>query len=218
MNLIKSPKTWSGPVTAPTPMSWGLSLSELTGILFHWWVDKCFNIFKIRIFNVHCKLTRWTPLTIQLHPDGSTEHDWLFTVYASSIKPSLPYLGPPWPPSFLFSLAPALQSSNSPFLSLQTPRGNPSLASHCCRKLYHVCKIEMHVYLRFRSFNLTIRYNIWPHVRRQTYTRVLQCSHTSVGLAQPALSHFRWSPPWPVPPDSKCNPSDKHSLQSIKLC
>ena len=42
-----------------------------------------------------------------------------------SIKP---YFGLP---SFLFSLAPALQSSSSPFLSLQmlqTPRGNLSLA------------------------------------------------------------------------------------------
>ena len=41
-------------------------------------------------------------------------------MYASSIKPSLPYLSPLWPPSFLFSLAPVLQSSSSPFLSLQT--------------------------------------------------------------------------------------------------
>ena len=39
------------------------------------------------MFNVQCKLTRWTP-----HADGSTECDRVLTVYASSIT-SLPYLG-----------------------------------------------------------------------------------------------------------------------------
>ena len=41
------------------------------------------------------------------------------------------------------------------------------------------------MYVSIRSIKI---FGIWPHVRtyadRQTYTRVLQCSHASVGLAQ----------------------------------
>ena len=49
-------------------------------------------------------------------------------------------------------------------------------------------KFEMHVYLRFRSFNLNFQY-MAIHMQTDgqtdihTYTRVLQCSPTSVGLA-----------------------------------
>ena len=45
-----------------------------------------------------------------------------------------------------------------------------------------MCKFEMYVHLRIRPFNLNFRYmatrTYW------TYTRVLQCSHSSVGFAQ----------------------------------
>ena len=41
------------------------------------------------------------------------------------------------------------------------------------------------MYVSIRSIKI---FGIWPHVRtyadRQTYTRVLHCSHASVGLAQ----------------------------------
>ena len=48
-----------------------------------------------------------------------------------------------------------------------------------------MCKFEVHMYLRFRSFNLNFRY-MATHTQtdRHTYTRVLQCSPASVGLAQ----------------------------------
>ena len=60
--------------------------------------------------------------------------------------------------------------------------------SHRTLKSFSTCKIEMHVYLCFCSFNLNFQYKLWPHIRqqtdRQTYTRILQCSPASVGLAQ----------------------------------
>ena len=62
----------------------------------------------------------------------------LLTVYVSSIKPSLPYLGPLWSPSFLFSLAPALQSRSrcnlsftlSKFISIELHGEESSIAIH----------------------------------------------------------------------------------------
>ena len=78
-----------------------------------------------------------------------------------------PYLGPLWSPSFLFSLAPALQSRFRSNLSLALSRFISALRymvrSPPSRSIaQHVWKFEMYVYPRFRSF-------IWPHVRRQTY-------------------------------------------------
>ena len=54
--------------------------------------------------------------------------------------------------------------------------GEESFVTQNIKKFQHVCKSEMQVYLHFRPFNL-------HHVRRQTYTHILQCSPTSVGLA-----------------------------------
>ena len=103
------------------------------------------------------------PLTIYFHADGSTEHDRLLTMQALSIKPSLPYLSLIWPPSFLFSLVPTLQSSSSPFLSLH--RQSVSRTQYIYQRWVtwwgvlrrtkvlarvQICKFEMHVYLRFR--------------------------------------------------------------------
>ena len=84
-------------------------------------------------------------------------------MYASSIKPSLHYFGPLWPPSFLISLAPTLQSRSSPFLFSRCNLSFISVELHgeesfVAQKFQHVCKFEMHVYLRFRSFNLNFRY------------------------------------------------------------
>ena len=70
------------------------------------------------MFNVQCKC----PSLCNCHADGSTECDRLLTVYASSIKPSLPYLGLLWSPSFLLSLAPVLQSCFRRNLSLALSR------------------------------------------------------------------------------------------------
>ena len=69
-------------------------------------------------------------ITIQLHADGSTEHDRLLTMYASCIKPSLACLTPVHS-DHLPSCSLWRRRSSSPFLSLQTlqtPRGNLSLA------------------------------------------------------------------------------------------
>ena len=117
-------------------------------------------------------------------------------MYASSIKPSLPYLSPLSSPCFLFSLAATLQSSSSPFLSLQKHCLSHSVdlsalsytvrspASHI-KKFQHVCKFEMHImtctFVSVRSIKI---FGIWPHIHIQTYTRVLQCCHASVGLTQ----------------------------------
>ena len=63
-----------------------------------------------------------------------------------------------------------MESSSSPFLSLQTQsvlrtqihqhelHGEESFVAQNIKKLQHVCKFEMQVYLRFRSFNLNFQY------------------------------------------------------------
>ena len=72
-----------------------------TGILCHWWVDEWCNIFKIRIFNVQCKLTRWTPhyLTPRqwIHRTRQTLHCVRFVYQAK----------PPLPQSALIALIPS---------------------------------------------------------------------------------------------------------------
>ena len=61
--------------------------------------------------------------------------------------------------------------------------------SFIAQKFWHVCKFEMHVYLHFRSFNLKFSVYGLTYVRKQTYTRILQCCHASVGLAQACPNH-----------------------------
>ena len=88
-------------------------------------------------------------------------------MYASSIKPSLPYLGPLSSPSFLFSLAPALQSHSrrnlslalSRFIDVELHSEESSVAIHHTESFKHVCKFEMYACIPlFRSFNLKFRY------------------------------------------------------------
>ena len=137
-----------------------------TGILCHWWVDEWCKIIWFLMFSA--RLHNGPSLTPRR---WSTECDKLFIVYASSIKSSLPYPGPLWPPSFLFSLAPVLQSSSSLFLSLQWNlslalsrfisvelHGEEAFVAQNIKKLKHVCKFEIRVYLRFHSFNLIFQY------------------------------------------------------------
>ena len=77
------------------------------------------------------------------------------------------------------SLAVALSSRFRRNLSLSVElHGEESVA----QKFQHVCKFEVHVYLRFHSFNLNL-YGL-TYVRTQTNARILQCCHASVGLAQ----------------------------------
>ena len=117
-------------------------------------------------------------------------------MYASSItEPSLPYLGPF---CFLFSLAPALQSRSRHNLSLVLSRlisvelhgedWSPPLRSigiiaqnsfSTCAKLKSMLPSFPFVQLKFSVYGHT-------QSERQTdrHTHVLQCSHTSVGLAQ----------------------------------
>ena len=61
------------------------------------------------------------------------------------------------------------------------------------------------MYVSIRSIKI---FGIWPHVRtyadRQTYTRVLHCSHASVGLAQARPNQLV---PLPFQPHCKSLPS-----------
>ena len=96
------------------------------------------------------------------------------------------------------SLAVALSSHSRRNLSLALSRlisvGLHGEESFVTQKFQHMCKFEMHVYLRFCLFNLNFRYMASrnTYIRRQTYTCVLQCCHASVGLTQACpnnLSH-----------------------------
>ena len=69
--------------------------------------------------------------------------------------------------SCMVSLVPTLQSSSSPFLSLKTQSVSHSVCSTCA-KSYPFVQFKYSVY--GRSY--------------RTYTRLSQCSHASVGLAQ----------------------------------
>ena len=133
--------------------------------------------------------------------NGSTECDRLLTVYASSIKPSLHYLNLLWSPTLLFSLAPALQSSSCPFLPLQTqsvshtysalfssllsytavrsPLLHSSLKALVRMQIWNMCTFVSNPVYGHTYANRHTCIHTWIH----TYTRILQCSPVSVGLA-----------------------------------
>ena len=118
-------------------------------------------------------------------------------MYASSIKPSLLSLGPLSSPSFLlFSLVLALQSRSRHNLSLPLSRfmgvelhgEESSIAIYCTElKSFSMCA-NLKCTCTFVPVHSIWIFSIWPHTNRQTdrrtYTHVLQCSHTSVGLTQ----------------------------------
>ena len=90
------------------------------------------------------------------------------------------------------SLAVALSSHSRHNLSLALSRlisvelhGEEPFVAQNIKKFQHVYKFEMHVYLCFCSFNLNFRYMAsCTYTDIHTYTRVLQCSHAIMGLAQ----------------------------------
>ena len=124
-------------------------------------------------------------------------------MHALSIKPSLPYLGPLSPPSCSpcrrrCSLAVALSSCFRCNLSLTLSRfisvelhGEESFVA---QTFQHVCKFEMHVYLRFCSFNLNFRYMASrTYVDRQAHAscNVVMLVWGSLRLAPIAKAHNR---------------------------
>ena len=113
-------------------------------------------------------------------------------MYASSIKPSLPYISPLSSPSFLFSSALALQSRSrrnlslalSRFIGVELHSEESSVMIHRTESFKHVCKFEMYTCIpSFRSFSL----KFWYIATRKQTDRHTHASYNAVTLVWGSL-------------------------------